>query len=54
MILEASWDNLWTLLLGTHNFMVMAIALCVKWPQPFSVSLPKKRKKRKGKPFGGV
>ena len=24
MILEVSWDSLWTLLLGSHNFMVMA------------------------------
>ena len=25
-------DGLWTLLLGSHNFMIMAIGSCVKWP----------------------
>ena len=32
MILEVSWDALWTLLLGSHNFMVMALGLCVERP----------------------
>ena len=32
MILGESWDGLWTLfLLGSHNFMVMALGSCVKW-----------------------
>ena len=32
MILEVSWDGLWTLILDPHNFMVTALGLCVKWP----------------------
>ena len=31
MILEVSWDILWTMLLGSHNFMVTALGLCVRW-----------------------
>jgi hypothetical protein len=26
------WDNLLTFFSGSHNFMVTALALCVKWP----------------------
>ena len=26
------WDSLWTLLLGSHNSMVMTLGSCVKWP----------------------
>ena len=33
MILEVSWDNLSTLLLGFHNFMVTALGSCVKSPK---------------------
>jgi hypothetical protein len=29
MILEVSWNGLWTLLLGSHNFMVMTLGSCV-------------------------
>ena len=32
MILKVSWDGLWTLSLGSHNFMVTALGLCVEWP----------------------
>ena len=33
MILEVSWDGLWTLFfLVSHNFMVTALGSCVKWP----------------------
>ena len=32
MILEVSWDGLWTLLLGSHNFMVATLGSCVKLP----------------------
>ena len=32
MILEVFWDNLWTLLLGSHNFMFTALGSWVKWP----------------------
>ena len=32
VILELPWDTLWTLLLGSHNLMVTALGLCVKWP----------------------
>jgi hypothetical protein len=36
MILEVPWDNLGTTfghsLLGSHNFMVIALGSCVKWP----------------------
>ena len=32
MILEVSWDDLGTLLLCSHNFMVTTLGLCVNWP----------------------
>jgi hypothetical protein len=33
MILEVCWDGLFThFLLGSHNFTVTALGLCVKWP----------------------
>ena len=32
LILEVCWDGLWTLFLGSHNFMVTALGSCVKWP----------------------
>jgi len=32
MILEVSWDGLWTFLLGSHGFMVMTRGSCVKLP----------------------
>jgi hypothetical protein len=32
MILEVSWDSLWTLRVGSHNDMVTALGSCVKWP----------------------
>ena len=35
IILEVSWDGLYTLLLGSHNFMVTALGSCVKWPLGF-------------------
>ena len=31
MILEESWDGLWTLLLGPHNFMVTTLGSCVNF-----------------------
>ena len=30
IILEVSWDGLWTFLLGSHNFMVIALDSGVK------------------------
>ena len=30
-ILEVSWDDLWTLLLGYNDFMVTALGSCLKW-----------------------
>ena len=39
MILEVSWDGLWTLFfLGSHNSMVRALGSCVKWPSFISKS----------------
>ena len=32
MVLEVSWDGIWTLLLGSHNVMVTAPGSYVKWP----------------------
>jgi hypothetical protein len=33
MVLEVYWDGLLnTCLMGSHNFMVMALGSCVKWP----------------------
>ena len=32
MLLEVYWEGFCTLLLGSHNFMVMALGSCVKWP----------------------
>jgi hypothetical protein len=32
MDLEVPWDGLWTLLLVSHNLMVVALGSCVKWP----------------------
>ena len=32
MILEVSWEGLWTFSFGAHNFMVTALGSCVKWP----------------------
>jgi hypothetical protein len=31
LFLEVSRDGLWTLSVGPHNSMVMALGLCVKW-----------------------
>jgi hypothetical protein len=31
-ILKATWDGHWTLPLGSHNSMVTALGLYVKWP----------------------
>jgi hypothetical protein len=31
MIFGVSWDGLWTLSFGPHNFMVTALGSCVKW-----------------------
>jgi hypothetical protein len=35
MILEVFWDNLWTLLLGSHNILFTALGSCVKSPLSF-------------------
>ena len=32
MILEVSWDVFWTLLLGSHDFVVTALGSIKKWP----------------------
>ena len=32
MILEVIWHGLWTLSFGSHNVMVTALGLCMKWP----------------------
>jgi hypothetical protein len=32
MILEVSWGDHCTLLLGYQNVMVITLGLCVKWP----------------------
>jgi hypothetical protein len=33
MILEVSWDGIWTLLLGSHNSVVTNLGSRVDWPQ---------------------
>ena len=35
MILEVSWDGLWTLLLGSHNLMVRLLACVWNGPKPW-------------------
>ena len=42
MILEVPWDDLWTLSLDSHNFMVTALGSCVKW----SLECPIEARKR--------
>ena len=32
MVSEVSRDGLWTLLLGSHNSIILALGSCVKWP----------------------
>ena len=33
LIVEVTWDGLWSLLVGSHNFMVTALGSCMKWSE---------------------